>query len=55
MNEDLSLDYDIGGLAVSASFLLDLTVFMILLTKVEHCTASYCICHILPVCSPSSL
>lgn len=34
LNEDLSLDYDIGGLAVSATFLMGLAVFFILLNQV---------------------
>mmetsp|Transcript_13338 Transcript_13338/g.13831 ORF Transcript_13338/g.13831 Transcript_13338/m.13831 type:complete len:658 (+) Transcript_13338:26-1999(+) len=30
LNEDLALDYDIGGLAVSATFLISLSVFLVL-------------------------
>jgi hypothetical protein len=34
LNDDLSLDYDIGGLAVSATFLIDVLVFFILMAQV---------------------
>lgn len=34
LNEDLALDYDIGGLAVSATFLVNISVFMVLLVQV---------------------
>jgi hypothetical protein len=34
LNDDLSLDYDIGGLAVSATFLIDVFVFITLLAQV---------------------
>jgi len=33
LNEDLALDYDIGGLAVSATFLIDVTVFSVLVVQ----------------------
>eukprot|EP01038_Epipyxis_sp_PR26KG_P008880 gene8880-11977_t len=33
LNDDLSLDYDMGGLAVSATFLIGLVVFFILMTQ----------------------
>lgn len=36
LNEDLSLDYDSGGLAVSASFLLTLVVFLVVLVQVGN-------------------
>jgi hypothetical protein len=29
LNEDLALDYDIGGLAVSATFIISVTVFCV--------------------------
>ena len=35
LNEDLSIDYDTGGLAVSATFLTDIFVFIILLGQVR--------------------
>eukprot|EP00602_Paraphysomonas_sp_CaronLab_P003263 CAMPEP_0185019062 /NCGR_PEP_ID=MMETSP1103-20130426/1672_1 /TAXON_ID=36769 /ORGANISM="Paraphysomonas bandaiensis, Strain Caron Lab Isolate" /LENGTH=547 /DNA_ID=CAMNT_0027549141 /DNA_START=667 /DNA_END=2310 /DNA_ORIENTATION=- len=34
LNEDLALDYDIGGLAVSATFLITLSVFMVLAAQI---------------------
>lgn len=34
LNDDLSLDYDIGGLAVSATFLINLMVFVILVVQI---------------------
>lgn len=34
LNEDLCLDYDIGGLAVSATFLITVGVFCILASQV---------------------
>jgi hypothetical protein len=34
LNDDLSLDYDIGGVAVSATFLMDCFIFMILMIQV---------------------
>lgn len=50
LNDDLSLDYDIGGLAVSLTFLINLSVFVILLLQllregssaVLEAPASYC-------------
>lgn len=36
LNDDLSLDYDIGGLAVSATFLINVLVFLILLVQVSR-------------------
>lgn len=36
LNEDLALDYDIGGLAVSATFLVDLIVFSVLAVQVAR-------------------
>ena len=35
LNDDLSLDYDMGGLAVSATFLIALTLFAALITQVS--------------------
>jgi hypothetical protein len=35
LNEDLCLDYDIGGLAVSATFLITVAVFCILASQVR--------------------
>ena len=35
LNDDLALDYDIAGLAVSATFLLDIVVFGILINQVR--------------------
>lgn len=35
LNDDLSLDYDIGGLAVSATFLIDVFVFFVLMIQVK--------------------
>ena len=34
LNDDLSLDYDIGGLAVSATFMMNVFVFIILMTQI---------------------
>jgi hypothetical protein len=34
LNDDLALDYDIGGLAVSLTFILDLLVFFVLCTQI---------------------
>ncbi len=34
LNEDLALDYDIGGLAVSATFLVDVLVFAVVVAQV---------------------
>jgi len=31
LNDDLALDYDIGGLAVSATFLINVAVFLVVL------------------------
>jgi hypothetical protein len=36
LNEDLALDYDIGGLAVSASFLVDVAVFAVIVIQVSR-------------------
>lgn len=36
LNDDLSLDYDIGGLAVSATFLINVFVFLILMSQVRE-------------------
>jgi len=33
LNDDLALDYDIGGLAVSATFIINLLVFFVLMTQ----------------------
>lgn len=38
LNEDLALDYDIGGLAVSATFLVDLVVFSVIVIQVPRYT-----------------
>jgi hypothetical protein len=35
LNDDLALDYDIGGLAVSATFLINIMVFVVLLVQVR--------------------
>ncbi len=35
LNEDLSIDYDAGGLAVSATFLTDILVFIVLIGQVH--------------------
>jgi hypothetical protein len=35
LNDDLSLDYDIGGLAVSATFLIAITLFAALISQVR--------------------
>ena len=35
LNEDLCLDYDIGGLAVSATFLITVGVFCVLASQVS--------------------
>lgn len=35
LNDDLSLDYDIGGLAVSATFLIAITLFGALISQVQ--------------------
>ena len=37
LNDDLSVDYDMGGLGVSATFLISIIIFMIFLTQVK-CT-----------------
>jgi hypothetical protein len=34
LNEDLALDYDIGGLAVSATFTINIAVFIVLVVQV---------------------
>lgn len=36
LNEDLALDYDIGGLAVSATFIISVTVFFVVGYQVER-------------------
>jgi hypothetical protein len=36
LNDDLSLDYDIGGLAVSATFLIAITLFAALIAQVTY-------------------
>ena len=36
LNDDLALDYDIGGLAVSATFLINVMVFVVLLVQVQE-------------------
>ena len=33
MNDDLGIDYDIGGLAVSATFLINITVFIVVIVQ----------------------
>jgi hypothetical protein len=40
LNDDLSLDYDSGGLAVSATFIIDVFVFCILFSQVS-CSFNY--------------
>lgn len=36
LNEDLALDYDIGGLAVSATFLIDVLTFSVIIIQVSR-------------------
>ena len=33
LNDDLAMDYDIGGLAVSLSFFINITTFAIMITQ----------------------
>ena len=33
LNDDLALDYDIGGLAVSATFVINVAVFLVLIVQ----------------------
>ena len=35
VNDDLALDYDIGGLAVSATFVINFVVFFVVLIQVS--------------------
>jgi hypothetical protein len=44
LNEDLCLDYDIGGLAVSATFLITVGVFCLLVFLVRGVVVFMCVC-----------
>lgn len=44
LNDDLSLDYDIGGVAVSATFLMDCFIFMILIIQVGLSSLHLVVC-----------
>ena len=50
LNDDLSLDYDLGGLAVSASFILDMAVFIVLVSQVIITLYSLSEAYILHMC-----
>lgn len=41
LNEDLALDYDIGGLGVSATFVITLAVFFVLMQQVCVATSKH--------------